>query len=533
MCDPRVLVSARVLLATLLVVAGAATPPAARAPQADPADALWQAYWRADSPKDAAREAEKLLKAGVTFDEAVARLKRGRPYGKAATGERALRFSAPGGTAYDNTIEVPAEYDPARKWPMRVQLHGGVDRQNPEEGRRRRGNRIQGEPQIYVHPFGWSESAWWHVSQVDNILTLADRVKRQYNVDESQIYLTGTSDGGTGTFFLGMREPTLWASYLPLIGHMGVLANPSTGADGDLFLSNLVNRPMFAVNNVHDPLYPAARVAPYIEALQNAGATVIFRPQQMGGHDTSFWEAERPLYERFVHDHPRAPHPTLLSWETERVDRYNRIQWLVIDELGTRPSDVALVDTNSIAERLDPDFGLRGDSRKEQGTRVVQVLPGSDAAKMGLREGDKIVAIDGRHISDIAGIMAAFAANTGPQIAVSVERGSQALTLTGPFPPEAPRGAARRLFQRRKPSGRVDVLRKGNRIEARSRGVARFTLLLSPDALDFTKPVVVTINGTTVHDGPVTADVATLLKWAARDNDRTMLYGAELTVAVP
>jgi hypothetical protein len=36
-----------------------------------------------------------------------------------------------------------------------------------------------------------------------------------------------------------------------------------------------------------------------------------------------------------------------------------------------------------------------------------------------------------------------------------------------------------------------------------------------------------------VHDAIVNKDVATLQKWAARDNDRTMLYGAELKIAVP
>jgi hypothetical protein len=31
----------------------------------------------------------------------------------------------------------------------------------------------------------------------------------------------------------------------------------------------------------------------------------------------------------------------------------------------------------------------------------------------------------------------------------------------------------------------------------------------------------------------VKKDVLTLKKWSARDNDRTMLYGAELPIAVP
>jgi hypothetical protein len=40
-------------------------------------------------------------------------------------------------------------------------------------------------------------------------------------------------------------------------------------------------------------------------------------------------------------------------------------------------------------------------------------------------------------------------------------------------------------------------------------------------------------SSTTVHDGAVRKDVSTLLEWAARDNDRTMLYAAVLKVAVP
>jgi hypothetical protein len=43
----------------------------------------------------------------------------------------------------------------------------------------------------------------------------------------------------------------------------------------------------------------------------------------------------------------------------------------------------------------------------------------------------------------------------------------------------------------------------------------------------------VTVNGKVAHDAVVNADAATMLTWAARDQDRTMLYGAELHVLVP
>jgi hypothetical protein len=40
-------------------------------------------------------------------------------------------------------------------------------------------------------------------------------------------------------------------------------------------------------------------------------------------------------------------------------------------------------------------------------------------------------------------------------------------------------------------------------------------------------------NGQVVFDGQVEASLDTLLKWAALDNDRTMLFGAELHIVLP
>jgi hypothetical protein len=79
----------------------------------------------------------------------------------------------------------------------------------------------------------------------------------------------------------------------------------------------------------------------------------------------------------------------------------------------------------------------------------------------------------------------------------------------------------------------VDLVRRDNSIEATSNGVRTFQLLLSPDALDFSRPVTVNVNGRAAFNGMVAKDPAVLLKWAARDNDRTRLYAAELTIEVP
>jgi poly(3-hydroxybutyrate) depolymerase len=415
------------LVAVILVAVGFSRPTGAafpglsvvegRRPATPPGDDPLDRFFTADDPRDAARAAERLLKNRVEFDILWTRLKAGRRFGAARTGTQQYRFALDG-SVFETELEIPTEYDPSRRWPVRVQLHGGVNR--PLEGPRRRGpNSLRGEmPQIYVYPRGWNEAQWWHANQVANIQRVIDKLKRQYNVDESLVYITGFSDGGTGAYFFGMRDPTLFSAILPLHGHIGVLENPAVGADGRMFPLNLANRPLFITNGGVDPLYPVARTSRYVEALQRGGVALTFRPLVDVGHDTSWWPSERAAIERFVTEHPREPYPARLSWETERTDRYNRIDWLLVEQIDA-------------------------------------------------------------------------------------------------------------------PSGRVDLVRRDNTIEATTRSVRKFTLLLSPDALDFSRLVTVKVNGREAFNAMVAKDPAVLLKWAARDNDRTRLYAAELTIEVP
>ena len=91
----------------------------------------------------------------------------------------------------------------------------------------------------------------------------------------------------------------------------------------------------------------------------------------------------------------------------------------------------------------------------------------------------------------------------------------------------------RPLFDHAKPSGRVDAARAGNAFDVKTRGVQAFTLLLSPDAIDFAKPVRVTVNGKVAHDAIVKADAATMLAWAARDTIARCSTAPSSTSSVP
>jgi hypothetical protein len=118
----------------------------------------------------------------------------------------------------------------------------------------------------------------------------------------------------------------------------------------------------------------------------------------------------------------------------------------------------------------------------------------------------------------------------GDTIRLVVERGRDRRALEGVFQPAEVDVPPSAIFPRREPSGRVDLVRSGNLVQASTEGVRAFTLLLSPSIFDFRKPIRVVVNGRTAFDGVVEPSVATMLKWSARDNDRTMIFGAELTI---
>ena len=496
----------------------------------DTLDAAFARFWAARNPSEAARAAPAIERSGASFDEVYARLKRGRPYSKdvptgIVTGRR-------GAFAY--TIDVPATYDPSRQYQVRIHLHGGVMRD--ETTPRPRGiGRLAGVDQIYVIPVGWSDAPWWSSAQLENLRAILDTVKRTYNVDENHVVVSGVSDGGTGAYFVAMRDTTPYASFLPLNGFALVLQNDALNVQGDLFPTNLRNKPLFVVNGGRDPLYPASGIEPYLDHLLHGGVSLTYKPQPQAGHDTSWWPSIEDQFESFVRDHPRQPFPNRLTWETSDTRVSGRAHWVVIDALDSRPGDARdLPDLNDYQPPAVIELGFR----LGQGLRINRIIGGSMADRVGLRTGDVIQKVGDTVITSTEVLVGALQGykriaartDTPDTIRFTIERNDRVMELSGAFDPEEIRQPRTPVFKHHGRSGRIDLVRNGNTIEAVTRGVSEFTLLLSPDQVDFGQPLRVLVNGRVAFEGRVEPSLATLLAWAARDNDRTMLIGAELKI---
>ena len=496
-------------------------------------DRAFQSFWSASDAARAADRVDAILKTGVSFDEALTRLRHGRQYdADVPRGRQVGRHRTFDGLDHEYAFVVPESYDPSRPMQVRFQLHGGIARARPPALDRVRTDQLpSGVDEIVVFPIGWVRSLWWSATQADNLARILDRLKRRYNVDENRVYLTGTSDGGAGVYYMAFRDTTQWSSFLPLIGDMMVLASPEVRADGEIYPGNAVNKPLYVVNTGRDRLYPAHVTQIYVDHLHRLGGVVTFRVYPELDRSTDWWANERPEFESFVHDHPRDPLPDKISWQTERVDRFNRAHWLVIDSLGAVASENRLPDTNLLHRGRELDFGLRINNTVDRGRRVHDVVPDSNAFRIGLRTGDRLIEINGAPVQtgrDVAEAMESW--RTGDRLRFVVERKGGRTGVEGTYEPAEVEVPPTPIFPRKKPSGRVDLVRRGNVVEASTEGVRAFTLLLSPSIFDFRRPITVVANGRTVFEGLVEPSVATMLKWAARDNDRTMLFGAELKI---
>ena len=116
---------------------------------------------------------------------------------------------------------LPLNYDPSKKWPMVVYLHGYI--QNiPEYYRvwdidRRHSTASDNCSVIFIEPFGRGNTAYTGIGDRD-VLKCIGLAKEKFNVDDERVYLTGSSMGGYGTWNVATRHPDLFAAIAPVYG---------------------------------------------------------------------------------------------------------------------------------------------------------------------------------------------------------------------------------------------------------------------------------------------------------------------------
>lgn len=353
----------RVAVGVFALVYGALVAPgvgaraeAQEAPRGLEADA--GLFWLSPEPPVRAAAAERLAASSAAPLDVFAALRAVPPYpSDVSTGRIERRRSNQDGQVHLYSVLVPEAYDPNRAWPVLVYLHGGVGRPawtapgewwSDYDG-------VADPNRLVVIPAAWNESTWWQESQIENLDGILRELGREYRLDRDRVHVIGISDGGTGAYYQAFRAPTPWASFLAFIGHPAVLSSPRLGVEGQMYVSNLRNRPLFIVNGGRDGLYPTSSVEPFVALFRESGVDLVYRPKPQSGHDLSWLSAERARIDSFLVATVRDPFPDRLDWETETPAR-GRFAWVTIEAIGTVPGEAHVPERNGLKVS-----GRRGD----------------------------------------------------------------------------------------------------------------------------------------------------------------------------
>jgi len=161
------------------------------------------------------------------------------PYVTEARGELTLRgYRSPISDRLQGyAVYVPPDYDPSRRYPLLVALHGGSTNGNlfaalslgcrvPHAEYRRQWwdiHRPVLRPDwIVVAPNGFGNSMWRYMGERDALDVIA-QVTESYSVDRDRVVLYGLSNGGLGSFNIGTRHAWRFSAVVPLAGAPGWL----------------------------------------------------------------------------------------------------------------------------------------------------------------------------------------------------------------------------------------------------------------------------------------------------------------------
>ncbi|MFH1231261.1 MAG: dienelactone hydrolase family protein, partial [Planctomycetota bacterium] len=275
---------------------------------------------------------ESLLNAHPSIDKIEELIKRGREYEPdVKTGWQIGENTCLDGESRPYHFYIPNNYKHTQKYPVIIFLHGGVSSPQimPDEYIKEIYNLWvspdQAEDLIYVIPVTSRGAEWWTEPGAHHIIDSIENIKLKYNVDENRIYISGFSDGGSGVYYMALHHNTNFAGFISLNGFLPV----AQMGGQSVYLPNLRNKPIYAVNTGNDQLYPPDEVKPYIEEMGKADVPITVKNYPDISHSLEYWGEEKPFLIDFMHNNVRNPFPAKLSLETDNME-LRRVHWVQI-----------------------------------------------------------------------------------------------------------------------------------------------------------------------------------------------------------
>lgn len=265
-------------------------------------------------------------------------------------------FSSADDTEQPYGLYIPRNYDPKKKYPLVMMLHGAGSNHRLALRRVFGKSNAEGETDveatryfpewedvdyIVASPFVRGTAGYQGIPEGDVYEVLAD-VKRRFNIDEDRTYLTGLSMGGGGTLWIGLTRPDIWAAIAPVCP-----APPAGTLD---LVGNALNYPVHFFHGDKDPVVPVEGTRNWVSQMQDLGVDVSYKEFVDVKHDSwvSAYDAE------FIFDWFKPFKRNLFPDEVKFASKsykYDKAYWIKLDKLVTgkvSEIDARFVKTNNI-----------------------------------------------------------------------------------------------------------------------------------------------------------------------------------------
>jgi poly(3-hydroxybutyrate) depolymerase len=249
-------------------------------------------------------------------------------------------------------LYLPKNFNPAKKYPLVVMLHGAGSNHRLALRRVFGFSNRNGETDveatryfpewkdvdfIVASPLARGTLGYQGIGEKDVLDVLAD-VKQRFPIDEDRTYLTGLSMGGGGTLWIGLSHPDLWAAIAP------VCPAPPRGTTE--LAPNALNYPVHFFQGGADPTVNPQGTRDWAKRLEELGAKVEYTEYPGVQHNS--WEkayADEAIFTWFA-QFRRNRFPDRVRYVTDRY-KYDHAFWVRIDQLT--PGTYASVDARFTA----------------------------------------------------------------------------------------------------------------------------------------------------------------------------------------
>lgn len=243
-------------------------------------------------------------------------------------------------------IQLPANFDPRKNYPLLVVLHGAVGQQSsfPDtiDSTTTAGffgpsfaEQAHQLGMIAVFPYSTQRYNWMLPDAgFDLVPQVIRQVKKMYPVSDNRVYVSGHSNGATGAFSYLMKQPGLFAAF------SGINNRPQVRTGGT-FLRNGMNRSFYNVATDYDYYFPLEGHRSVADLAKTLG--VDWSNKEVVGQLTHGYlvvsgdSLVKRTYQQLFADmlaKQRNPFQDHLYWECDDV-RHGRCDWLEIVGLDT------------------------------------------------------------------------------------------------------------------------------------------------------------------------------------------------------